>query len=146
MSITKRAETASSTSSPRPHRRLNLTRPTLPASGPVESETADKQSPPKQSPETPEPQVEPSSVHTSKSKSTPAAEATVRVMAYLSPTEADTLEELWIEQRRYPHKPSKSDILRAALVLASDKRDELTDLLSQYRDSTLSRQRKSKAP
>jgi len=66
-------------------------------------------------------------------------------MAYLSGEEADILDELWVQQRRQPHKPSKSDILRAALTLASARREELTNILSQQSNSTLSRQRKSKS-
>jgi hypothetical protein len=65
-------------------------------------------------------------------------------MAYLSQSEAALLDDLWMHYRRSPQKPSKSDILRAALTLASARAEELTATLSQQQTNTLSRQRGSK--
>ena len=72
------------------------------------------------------------------------AGAVVRVMAYLSEEEADLLDSLWISLRRHEMRPSKSDILRAALTTAALDTEKLTDAMSQQRSSTLSRQRSSK--
>jgi hypothetical protein len=66
-------------------------------------------------------------------------------MAYLSEPEAALLDDLWIQFRRSPQRPSKSDILRAALTLASTHTEELTVTISQQQTNTLSRQRISKS-
>jgi hypothetical protein len=65
----------------------------------------------------------------------------VRVMAYLTEEEGDLLDRTWLQLRRMPTRPSKSDVLRAALTLAASRPEELGAALSQQRVSTLSRQR-----
>jgi hypothetical protein len=62
-------------------------------------------------------------------------------MAYLTEEEGEALDEVWFKLRRLPSRPSKSDILRAALTLAAADPDRLREALSQQRVSTLSRQR-----
>jgi len=74
----------------------------------------------------------------------PHSGATVRVMAYLTEEEAQVLEELWFSMRRSSARASKSDILRAALLLTAQDTEALTATLSQQQSSTLSRQRSSK--
>ena len=81
---------------------------------------------------------------TSASTEPDEAGSVVRVMAYLSEEEADLLDSLWLKLRRHEARPSKSDILRAALTAAARDLDVLTDSISQQRISTLSRQRSSK--
>jgi len=73
------------------------------------------------------------------------AASVVRVMAYLAPDEAVALDDLWMKVRRLPTRPSKSDILRAAFLLAVEKEEELTNILSQQHNNTLSRQRARKS-
>lgn len=72
------------------------------------------------------------------------ADVVVRVMAYLSEEEAELLDALWLSFRRHEKRPSKSDILRAALTTAAQDKEELTDAMSKQRSGTLSRQRSSK--
>lgn len=117
----------------RPHKRLNLLLPS----------------------ETPEPDVssleEPAETE-SEATSTPpestpqsdAENASVRVMAYLTPDEAASLDALWLALRRRGTRASKSDVLRAALTLAAPREEELANALTQQHVSTLSRQRSSK--
>jgi len=66
-------------------------------------------------------------------------------MAYLTSEESRLLDELWITRRRQATRPSKSDILRAALILATQDEKSLDVVLSQQHVSTASRQRSSKA-
>lgn len=114
-------------SADKPHKRLSLTQPSAPAT------------------------VTPPDQGTSVAIAAPLPAATepeivraVRVMAYLTPDEADLLDALWLSLRRNPARPSKSDILRAALRLAGASPDELTATLAQQQDGTLIRQRASK--
>jgi hypothetical protein len=69
---------------------------------------------------------------------------TVRVMSYLTEEEAGLLDELWLQFRRLPQRPSKSDIMRAALALAGQDREALIDVITSQQVSTLTRQRSSK--
>lgn len=157
----------------RPHRRLSLTRPTLPSTmstaelldvaTPANESTPIESLPIKNTPEsvpagaaatpapkpakkrvadTPSQNGTPQSTHQA---ATDTAAPVVRVMAYLSTPEAALLDDLWMQFRRSPQKPSKSDILRAALTLASTRPEELTVTLSQQQTNTLSRQRLSKS-
>jgi hypothetical protein len=128
-------------SNPKPHRRLNLTQPTTLSTTPAavsqevetgleavtEAQVVGPDAAPEGAPEN-------------------AAESVVRVMAYLSESEAHALDETWLRLRKHPARPSKSDILRAALTLALSEPDALADVLSQQHTSTLSRQRSSKQP
>jgi hypothetical protein len=110
-------------STPKPHRRLSLTQPTstpLPdAPRPIEANG----SPPALKEE---------------------RQTVVRVMAYLTEEEGEALDEVWLKLRRLPSRPSKSDILRAALAMATADPDRLTAALAEQQVSTLSRQRSSK--
>lgn len=69
---------------------------------------------------------------------------TVRVMSYLTEEEAHLLDELWLQFRRLPQRPSKSDIMRAALSLAGRDQEALIDVITSQQISTLTRQRSSK--
>jgi hypothetical protein len=124
--------------SARPHRRLSLTMPTAPPEAAPHQEPAPR---PETAaiPESPAPQPPASEAPASQS-------ATVRVMAYLTEDEARVLDELWFSMRRDPARPSKSDILRASLVLAAQDATRLSGALAQQQNSTLSRQRSSKMP
>ena len=151
--LTKPAPSSNALSSPkdeRPHRRLSLTRPTLPATNSDEDvrtvplvtagstpDTSAIEELPTKSSEKKKKQIE-------KTMPDDSAASVVRVMAYLSQSEAALLDDLWMQHRRSPQKPSKSDILRAAFTLASTLTDELTVTLSQQQTNTLSRQRVSK--
>jgi len=44
----------------------------------------------------------------------------VRAIAYLSPEEAQQFEMLWLQMRGLGIRPSKADIMRAALLVAID--------------------------
>jgi hypothetical protein len=68
-------------------------------------------------------------------------QAPTRVLAYLTPEEAELLDEVWLELRRQPSRPSKSDILRAALTLAAADRAGLATALATQPVGTRSRQR-----
>jgi hypothetical protein len=136
----------------RPHRRLSLTRPTLPAPAPVEEAPI---APPDNADSSPNDEAplgkrdvtenrESNKVLAASSAHADSIAPVVRVMAYLSAPEAALLDDLWMQYRRSPQKPSKSDILRAALTLASTHQDDLTATLSQQQTNTLSRQRISK--
>ena len=143
MSTSKTNKTA------RPHRRLSLTMPTevaavAPALEPVET--------------TPEPEavvevVPPVATAPRVAKPRPVEPPvatggeepqTVRVMSYLTEDEAGLLDELWLQFRRTPQRPSKSDIMRAALALAGKDREALLDVITTQQISTLTRQRSSK--
>jgi len=132
-------------SSQKPHRRLSLTMPTQApplddeaAPGPADTSQALEDAP---SP-TRERQDQASS---NTGTDAPPGEPTARVMAYLTSEESRLLDELWITRRRQPTRPSKSDILRAALILATQDEKNLDVVLSQQHVSTASRQRSSKA-
>ena len=144
----------------RPHRRLSLTRPTLP-----DSATSMTESLPPQINLIPSISsthndfMDTMFQHEGQSQSVadtgaidsiaiePTANSSapvVRVMAYLSSEEAELLDDLWMQGRKLAQKPSKSDILRAALSLAAVSQEDLTAMLSKQRNNTLSRQRISK--
>lgn len=53
----------------------------------------------------------------------------VRVVAYLTNEEAQQLEQVWLHMRMLGIRPSKADIVRAALVLALDTKEELGEKL-----------------
>ncbi len=91
------------------------------------------------------PSSDPATPAMSEPRATAATPPVVRVMAYLTGEEAEKLDEAWLRLRRLPARPSKSDILRAALMWALDNPDDLDKVLSRQYDSTLSRQRSSKA-
>jgi hypothetical protein len=117
----------SRTGSP-PHRRL-ITAPTLPA------------------PVSPAPAGSSDSGSSDAPKEAVRSESTVeRVMAYLSDAEAKALHAIWkdLQDRPRAERRSKSDILRAALMLAAARREELDSVLSRQHDSTLARHRNSK--
>lgn len=73
-----------------------------------------------------------------------AKDSIVRVMAYLSEDEAETLDNLWMAARRSGTRSSKSDILRASLRFSADHVNELNIILSQQHTNTVSRHRNSK--
>ena len=141
----------------KPHRRLSLTSPTVPAAQPASEalENSSKELAEKQ-PSRPADKSRSATRKTARrnsldadgdapqAKTGTADESVVRVMAYLSLDEAETLDELWMTARRQGTRSSKSDILRAALRLSSDHSDELTIILSQQHTNTLSRHRSSK--
>jgi hypothetical protein len=150
----------------KPHRRLSLTQPTILAQ-PAELTTADAtltrdpaglattELTPHLTEDTTLPtpitiSQEPPVVNQLKGDSDSAhiPEEVVRVMAYLTSSEGQLLEDLWLGFRRrsssLPQKPSKSDILRAALVLAAADPDALTNAISRQQTNTLSRHRNSK--
>jgi hypothetical protein len=56
----------------------------------------------------------------------------VRVIAYLTAEEAQQLEMVWLDMRNLGIRPSKADIMRAALKIAMETTDSLsTKLLEQ---------------
>jgi len=138
--------------SPRPHRRLSLT---LPSTSPVDStisepveetlsttETTDSPKPIQSTPKqrTPKPLKK-----TSEPIEAPITEAeTVRVMAYLTTEESQILDELWLLMRRKHGKVSKSDILRASLMMANSNQELLNSTMSKQQINTSSRHRISK--
>lgn len=114
----------------RPHRRLSLTSPSAPA--PAET-----------------PQVEPESpsyaLHKMEPSPTPAPAATPsKLMVYFEPTEADLLDNLWFQAKKRRPRLSKSDVMRAALLLLNDHPEQLDSVLSRLHTSTESRQRASR--
>jgi thiamine monophosphate kinase len=50
----------------------------------------------------------------------------VRVIAYLTAEEAQELEMVWLQMRALAIRPSKADIMRAALKMALDNSDGLS--------------------
>ena len=121
-------------SSLKPHRRMSLTQPSVevaPSVSIAETNAVGTIA---------ETSTEPTTELTAELTAEPA----VRVMAYLDPNEADILDNIWVKVRRLPSRPSKSDILRAALLFAANKEEEFSSILSQQQNSTLSRQRISK--
>jgi len=50
----------------------------------------------------------------------------VRVIAYLTPEEAQQLEMVWLQMRALAIRPSKADIMRAALKMAMDNSEALS--------------------
>lgn len=127
-------------SSNKPHRRLSLTQATV---APDSETTAPETISETTAGGIPEGANEPAAPAALES---PPDDSVVRVMAYLTQNEARALDETWFHLRRHPSRPSKSDILRAALTVALAKPEVLTDTLAQQQNSTLSRQRSSKAP
>lgn len=126
----------------KPHRRLSITRPTLTAETTEVTKVAETAlaTPPTIS----ENPASVAALPESDPAPEPSVEPTVRVMAYLTSSEAELLDDLWIELRRNSARASKSDILRAALVLAAHRKEELTVTLSNQQNSTVIRQRVSK--
>ena len=143
----------------RPHRRLSLTLPTQAPGPPIDQASAGLPVEPEvalANPTSAEPplpglasaEVLATTSGTSATGTGAAATtaATTRVMAYLTPDEAKLLDEMWFSRRSTLARPSKSDILRAALALASRAPDDLDVALAEQQSSTLSRQRDSKVP
>jgi len=60
------------------------------------------------------------------SASSDANSSLVRVIAYLTPEEAQQLEMVWLQMRALAIRPSKADIMRAALKLAMDNTEMLS--------------------
>lgn len=56
---------------------------------------------------------------------------TTRVIAYLTPDEAQQLEQVWLQMRAMAIRPSKADIMRAALILAINDPDGLGTKLKE---------------
>lgn len=54
----------------------------------------------------------------------------VRVVAYLTNDEAQKLDGVWLQMRTLGIRPSKADIVRAALTLAMDNADALGERLT----------------
>jgi hypothetical protein len=50
----------------------------------------------------------------------------IRVIAYLTPEEAQELEMVWLQMRALAIRPSKADIMRAALKMALDNTEGLS--------------------
>ncbi len=50
----------------------------------------------------------------------------VRVIAYLTPEEAQELEMVWLQMRALAIRPSKADIMRAALKMALENTEGLS--------------------
>lgn len=126
----------------RPHRRLSLTMPT---EAPVAAPAEDTVETPVVEPETESaPAAKPARRAVAKPVATTEDAQTVRVMSYLTEDEAALLDELWLQFRRLPQRPSKSDIMRAALALGGQDRDALIDVITSQQVSTLTRQRNSK--
>lgn len=55
----------------------------------------------------------------------------VRVIAYLTPEEAQQLEMVWLQMRALAIRPSKADIMRAALKMAMGNVEGLSAQLSE---------------
>lgn len=55
----------------------------------------------------------------------------VRVIAYLTPEEAQQLEMVWLQMRALAIRPSKADIMRAALKMAMDNTEALSSKLAE---------------
>ncbi|MBC8101971.1 MAG: hypothetical protein H7Z41_05220 [Cytophagales bacterium] len=55
----------------------------------------------------------------------------VRVIAYLTPEEAQELEMVWLQMRALSIRPSKADIMRAALKMALENTDALSSKLAE---------------
>ena len=111
---------------PRPHRRLSLTQPTQGGKG-----TAPE-------PSAVEPPVAPPAKEPVK-EAAPKGEAAapVRMMAYLTQEEADALDDLI---KAFPRpRPSKSDVLRAALEMGRSDPEGLKDAYRRLSDTTTSR-------
>ncbi len=61
---------------------------------------------------------------------------TTRVIAYLSPEEAQELEAVWLQMRAMAIRPSKADIMRAALIMAIENPDSLGKKLLEQMGNT----------
>ena len=59
----------------------------------------------------------------------------VRVIAYLTPEEAQELEMVWLQMRALAIRPSKADIMRAALKMALENSDGLSAKLLELQGS-----------
>lgn len=55
----------------------------------------------------------------------------VRVVAYLTNEEAQQMEQVWLHMRMQGLRPSKADIVRAALLYALENKDPLADALKR---------------
>jgi len=53
----------------------------------------------------------------------------VRVVAYLTNEEAQQMEQVWLHMRMMGMRPSKADIVRAALLHALDNKESLAEKL-----------------
>jgi hypothetical protein len=95
-----------STDKSRPHRRVLLTQPSTPTSVPTltTSTYTDNE---------PAPTV-----------FTPEGEQT-RMTVFLKASESEKLEEVWVGMRLSPARPSKGDIVRAAMALAFEDTERL---------------------
>jgi hypothetical protein len=90
----------------RPHRRVLLTQPSTPASVPTLTTSTYTDNEP------------------SPAVFTPEGEQT-RMTVFLKPTESEKLEEVWVGMRLSPARPSKGDIVRAAMALAFEDTERL---------------------
>ena len=77
--------------------------------------------------------TQPSAVEEIASQSIPGGQETnsslVRVIAYLTAEEAQELEMVWLQMRALAIRPSKADIMRAALKLALENTESLSTKL-----------------
>ncbi len=123
----------------KPHRRLSLTLPTLPH--PTEDIPATDET---SSALTSWSDATPTQIEAAPSTPDSPSPSSVRVMAYLTPEEGQLLDDLWMTLRRSQTRASKSDILRAALTLAGNQKEELRNVIANQHVSTLIRQRDRK--
>ena len=119
----------------RPHRRLSLTSPTPPAE-PIRNDfgTAAGEFP----------QLEPAPAASQVGKLEPAPTTPAKLMVYFEPAEADLLDNLWFKAKKARPRLSKSDVMRAALLLLNDYPEQLDSVLARLHTSTESRQRASR--
>jgi len=119
----------------RPHRRLSLTSPTAPAE-PIRNDfgTATETGY----------QMEPTPPASQLGKLEPAPTTPAKLMVYFEPTEADLLDDLWFKAKKARPRLSKSDVMRAALLLLNDYPEQLDSVLARLHTSTESRQRASR--
>ncbi|MES2462466.1 MAG: hypothetical protein V4671_17935 [Armatimonadota bacterium] len=77
--------------------------------------------------------TQPSAVEELASQSVPGGQETnsslVRVIAYLTAEEAQELEMVWLQMRALAIRPSKADIMRAALRMALENTEGLSTKL-----------------
>lgn len=94
-------------STTKPHRRVLLTQPSAAIAEAMSSETQNGSS------------------NGHSSSSSEGDGRTTRVIAYLSAEEAQQLEAAWLKMRAMAIRPSKADIMRAALIMAIENPDAL---------------------
>ena len=68
----------------------------------------------------------------SSGEGTSDASRPVRVIAYLTNEEAQQLDAVWLQMRMLGIRPSKADIVRAALTIAMDSTDSLGARLKEH--------------